>query len=570
MCGLHIFWVEHQTTILAMRNLRAIVGALVIVAWAMCSNAQQFVQESLHVVLVKNYFHAGEDVWFSVHAIESNTKRPLNISKVAYVELLDSAGKAVVQTAANLDSSYGHGAFNIPDVPTGVYTLVAYTNWMKNFGETIFYRTPLAVVNGRLSTSSLVYTGKNDNAVPESAGKFPISSDKNSYGVRDKVRLTLPFQMNSARLSLSVYRIDSLVMPFHFGSEGKAGQTFATELPSGLLHAPEYNGRILTGRILSSETGQPVAGVNAFLTVVGRAPAFFNSVSDNAGNIWFEMRNVRHWDSVIVQPATSGMPRYRVEMNSPFVTHQKVYEHPDFSKSDDFKRSLTEMFINTQVQRTYQLRLRDSSRAGHVGSVDFFGKPDVSYLLDDYTRFSRMEEVFREYVAPVAVNKIGAKFVLKVYAPGEHATYEETPLVLIDGYPVQDINQLFEFDPLKIRTIDIVAQRYSRAGVVFGGIISMTTYSGNLNGYPVQRDALVIKNPDANSTYDGFVQYESDQLRQNPRPDFRSVLLWQPSVRGGEITFFTSDLEGTYVAVLQGLSGTGEPVSVSTRFNVKR
>ena len=34
-----------------------------------------------------------------------------------------------------------------PDLPTGLYYVIAYTSWMKNFNESLFFRKAVAIVN---------------------------------------------------------------------------------------------------------------------------------------------------------------------------------------------------------------------------------------------------------------------------------------------------------------------------------------------------------------------------------------------------------------------------------------
>ena len=61
--------------------------------------------------------------------------------------------------------------------------------------------------------------------------------------------------------------------------------------------------------------------------------------------------------------------------------------------------------INSQVQTTY---LSDSLNRFYFPFTDtshFFGPPEKVYYLDDYTRFTTMEEVLREYVTGSSTEK---------------------------------------------------------------------------------------------------------------------------------------------------------------------
>jgi hypothetical protein len=154
--------------------------------------------------------------------------------------------------------------------------------------------------------------------------------------------------------------------------------------------------------------------------------------------------------------------------------------------------------------------------------------------------------------------------------------FERDPLVLLDGYPVQDISTLFDFDPLKVRTIDVVTHRYFKGSGVFDGIVNMTTYSHDLNGYPINRHATIIKGlaPQKQRIFHSR-NYETADERASRLPDFRSQLFWSPSLDtdssgNHHISFYTSDLEGNFIVVVQGITANGQSGSILHTFEVKK
>jgi len=57
-------------------------------------------------------------------------------------------------------------------------------------------------------------------------------------------------------------------------------------------------------------------------------------------------------------------------------------------------------------------------------------------------------------------------------------------------------------------------------------------------------------------------------------PDFRNVLYWSPDIHTdtqgkAEISFFSSDLKGKYIAVFQGMNIDGRAGERSLSFEVK-
>ncbi|HVS93170.1 MAG TPA: hypothetical protein VHE59_14110 [Mucilaginibacter sp.] len=105
-------------------------------------------REELFVHTDKNFYLAGEIIWFKVYCVEASTNKPLDISKVAYLELIDNAGNAAVQTKVSLDQATGAGSILLPfSLNNGNYLLRAYTSWMKNYGPDYFFESRVTIVN---------------------------------------------------------------------------------------------------------------------------------------------------------------------------------------------------------------------------------------------------------------------------------------------------------------------------------------------------------------------------------------------------------------------------------------
>jgi hypothetical protein len=88
--------------------------------------------------------------------------------------------------------------------------------------------------------------------------------------------------------------------------------------------------------------------------------------------------------------------------------------------------------------------------------------------------------------------------------------------------------------------------------------------------YVVALPYTVVEKPSGFTSPD----YSNERNRISRIPDLRNTLYWNPSVktdRNGEaeIEFWTSDLPGNYSIKIQGISGTGEKISVVKSFRVR-
>jgi hypothetical protein len=60
---------------------------------------------------------------------------------------------------------------------------------------------------------------------------------------------------------------------------------------------------------------------------------------------------------------------------------------------------------NAQIQNMYSKGKVNKFIYPNIDTTAFFVHPETTYLLDNYVRFTTIEEVLREYVLPIAVRK---------------------------------------------------------------------------------------------------------------------------------------------------------------------
>src|SRR6476661_8876076 len=139
-------------------NLNAIVAAF-------GQYHENSIREKVFVHTDKNFYVGGEILWFKVYSVDASVHKPLELSKVAYVEMLDSANKHLLQAKIGLHNAEGYGSFYIPlSLNSGNYTLRAYTNWMKNFGAGYFFEKNITIINvqKRINLPAMKPSGKAD------------------------------------------------------------------------------------------------------------------------------------------------------------------------------------------------------------------------------------------------------------------------------------------------------------------------------------------------------------------------------------------------------------------------
>ncbi|MGI4740665.1 MAG: hypothetical protein ACRYG7_36295 [Janthinobacterium lividum] len=110
--------------------------------------SQHSLTEELFVHLDRPAYAAGETMWMKAYAVDGTFHRPLALSKVAYVEVLDAQHRPVAQTQLALPSATGHGSLVLPaTLASGRYVVRAYTSWMQNFSPDFYFENSVVIVN---------------------------------------------------------------------------------------------------------------------------------------------------------------------------------------------------------------------------------------------------------------------------------------------------------------------------------------------------------------------------------------------------------------------------------------
>ncbi|WP_245120867.1 hypothetical protein [Hymenobacter volaticus] len=666
---------------------------------------QAALPEKLFLHLDRPLYLSGEMMWFKIYAVEGTYSRPLPLSTVAYVEVLDKEKRPVAQAKVSLKQATGQGSFLLSSsLPSGTYTVRAYTNWMKNFGPEYYFQNTVTVINplvasgsaaakdsaaydvqffpeggnlvqglsskvafkvtaktgtgvtaqGKLlnqsgavvatfktlrygmgsftltpqpgvSYTALITVGKQviRHSLPrvfeqgyvmllENSGTGPLTltvnstsqsgavfllahsrqkvaaaaqgqlvngqaafsidkgqlldgishftlfdaqqkplcerlyfqqpkkklsitarPDKNQYTLRDKVAVELATatqdaQRTAANLSMAVFRLDSLTTtptadinsylwltsdlkgqiehPEYYFTDASPETAEAADnlmLTQGwsrfrwedalaptlatFPYSPELHGHVIQGRITQAGTNRPVKGAIAYLASPSRITRLTNDESNDDGLVQFEINDFDRPKEIVVQIDPQQDSTHRIEILNPFSPQYATTLTTPFIPLTRFQQDYTKRHFQTQVQAIYSKKYESRYSIPPADSMAFYGKPDEIYFLDKYTRFKVLEEVMREYVPGVIVRIRKDGFHFLVTDKVNKTVFNENPLVLLDGVPIFNINKMMAMDPLKIRKLEVVDSHYFQGMSLYSGIVSFTTYKGDLEGFPSVR-----------------------------------------------------------------------------------
>lgn len=224
--------------------------------------------------------------------------------------------------------------------------------------------------------------------------------------------------------------------------------------------AVTYAGKLISVSAKLTQNSGPAVGITTFLAVACNPYDLRTAISNDKGELQFLLPQLPEKGQFILQVQSRQSANFVFELPT-----------PPFAVIEN----------NGPPAAPYQ----------YQDTTIFYGTPDSRYLLDDYTRFATLEEVFREFIPEVKIGKSGGSFSLQVINKPFKVFFDNEPLILLDGVPVFDQDKLMEIDPLKLKSIEVVARRYYLGKVLNYGIISLFSFDGDMAGFTLPRTALV-------------------------------------------------------------------------------
>ena len=341
-------------------------------------------------------------------------------------------------------------------------------------------------------------------------------------------------------------------------------------------YLPEYAGSIITGKMVQKGTTTPAKEITGFIAMPSKNTLFKAGISGENGNIKFEFPQLYNDGQLILQADSSKYNAHKIEIDNPFYVsknNSQLIEPIMLPKLN--KEIIQQLNSSIEIQNHFKADYLNRFQSPIVDSNAFYYKPDYTYYLDLYARFTTMEEVIREYVTPLSLSKNEGRFQLAIYDNQNKRFFDKAPLVLLDGVPILNMDKFIEYDPLKIRKLEVVSRTYFSGNMAFNGIANFITYNGKMEGYELDPRATLIDYKGLQIQREFMAPVYENQAQIDSRsPDFRHLLHWSANINTstkGKIntSFYTSDLAGKYAIVVQGISKQGQPLYKEITFIVQ-
>jgi hypothetical protein len=553
--------------------------------------------ERIYVHTDKEYYYPGERIWFKTYLSRYVGPTAPSLSKTVYVQLINPAGKLAQEKTLRLEGGIAVGDFVLPDtMAAGNYFLRSYTNLQRNFGDENLYSKQLPILK---LTSKPVY--KRDDET-QSSKFIQVVADKPVYKTREKITLRVQLSDGagnpiSGDLSMSVTDASQVIKVDQQGSILDKFPIQKEDIPDAkTVKFRAESGFSIQGQFRNFKG----KGEKTDLNFIRFHPSeFFVVETDKHGNftlqdLQFEGETELSMNSV--KGPLAGSVKLLPRDRPLFVVPKTLYT--------------VQLVDDENVQRilTGYDRLQDSKMLEEVvirGDVDneFRNKPieEYNHPYGDVGQYVFGEERIKTQfpnllytlqalnISGLMVNpttntvyfvRHGKPQLIQAGLPPadpEELGKSYTPQVTLDGVPLVGAagDVLRMIDPNSVGSLEVTkSQSTIRGSLAPYGVIAVFSK----RGVKTNRSDFTSPNFFKVRGFDSSNEFRHPDYQINPEstgPDYRSTLYWNPDVvisgsSGiGELSFFASDLAGTYRVVVEGLNGEGQAVRSLSFVTVK-
>ncbi len=582
-----------------MKHLAKVIifsGILAIFLSGMAMAQNNLHSEKVFAHTDREVYVSGELLFFKLYIVDAATHQPSTISKTVYVVLRNTANRSITEMSFQAEHSVAYGSILLPDtLSSGIYQLVAFTHWMRNFGESSFFTKEIFVANA-LDRDLPVLNSLNERKILEqysSANKLyhndfiTISCDKTNYGQREKVMLKLLYNPGDAdtiaNLSVSVSAFvpdnypDSTFAVFFAAATSPSGKSNFNRSPTvGLPYVAETKTEVLQGKIKNIATGEPVKSCCVILSAVDSMVNLQYDYSRSDGSFCFPMNDYYNDKGLVL-----GIRGYQEEENLQLLPENKfeltsAFIPGKFYGNEDFKQYIKRSQDVVRICKTYDLQATAQERPllkKKNFPPEIYFKPTIKIFPDDYQALNDLSEISKELLKTVKIHRQNESYFAILSDAVRHESFSEQPALFLDGVMIKDLDRIINLGSKEIQRVEVVNEPLYYGQEYFPGVLAVFSKGGMIDkidpGLASVRLHLQPNTPFSN----GLMPFPEGKIPDN-LPDFRQMLYWNPSINSKEnqetnIEFYTSRLTGIYMIKVEGITTGGKAVSATAKITVE-
>ncbi len=544
-------------------------------------------REKAYLHTDRDYYYPRESVWFKAYMGYSMPILRDTLSATLYVELISPQKERIDSRTYRIKEGVAWGDFKLRDsLPSGQYYLRAYTNWMRNYGDSMLFVKSIPVLS---LTENIEPSRKEDNTV---SSAMVIEAGKESFSAREKVELNIRVLDDRGvpvKANLSVSVTDAVAsVPLTNNPITAPASLFISDLGDKNQYFDQishFMERGLSFRgVVKDGKGNPTPG--KLEIIQGNMDNLISMETDEKGE--FLVTGVNFTDSLIFafKPVNKkGKPLERVDLLPREIPPLNFDVKPlvlTYRKEDALQRIQNTYRPDEDVTMLKEVEIKSSRLAKDAPNepVRIYGTPDYVVKGENIRSTAVGTNVLVGLQGKVPGLQViesmdgGGLPTIKVKIRGgtQSLAGNTDPLILVDGVPFPDAQSISALDPSMIDRVEVI----TRASPQFGsrgsnGVIAIYTKSGFTAGS--ERNYLSYKIPGYDKPR-AFFSPTHGEGSNSSNPDFRTTIFWKPDVKTDEkgnaaVSFYSADLATRYRIVVEGVTEKGVPVRAVSYITVE-
>ena len=104
--------------------------------------------EKVYLHIDRDSYYPGDDIWFKAYLVDASDRLLSNHSNNLHVELISPTLKIIDSRIVKMNGGLGNGDFHLTEkLQSGRYRIRAYTNYMRNFDDQLFFNKDITIIN---------------------------------------------------------------------------------------------------------------------------------------------------------------------------------------------------------------------------------------------------------------------------------------------------------------------------------------------------------------------------------------------------------------------------------------
>ncbi len=522
-------------------------------------NAQS--KTGLGIYTDRDVYVSGETLLAKIYTPESNP------SKIVYMDLVNQYGTRISGVPLETKNHQASGYLQLPDsLSSGIYQLRGYQKntaekvkivreiWISNRFDGFEKNNPMKKLIGSESEpDSLTHQIKIDNLNPEYVAGTVIDADiQIEESILDKI---------DGNLLVAVAQTEPSFAP----------ATFKVESSGTMEGLNEVKGMILSGTVTDKTSLQPIENSIVYLTIPDSVPGFQYYKTRTDGRFYFLINQYHVQVQAVIQCfGSTATQRLKIKLDELYAEPGTKPKYTKQAIPEALKANITRNIDVVTLQKIFsQEKLKViSAPAKKQETVPYYGKPTQTVDPQLFIDLPDFAEISRELLPGVKFRNYNNEPSIRVMNSSMQNFFEDPPLVLIDGIPIQNMNIIKSMGSSEIDRVDICQSERYYGDLRFPGVVAIYTSKADYSKIPESDQLIHIKLE--------VVQPPvilADPPASEPNiPDLRQVLYWNPSEIAQNklsVKCIASSISGRYKLSVRARLKNGTIIYSEKQFEVK-